>query len=101
MHYDLYSIATGLEKSTIKLSVLMFRQCNLIQNSFKSQKMCNKDVNSCPSVLNSVPDHYMTQECVIKSFPKNLFVISCCPDRYKYKYINWMCWDSYSPKTRT
>ena len=61
----------------------MFMQCILIQNAFNSQKMCNKDVNSCPSVLNSVPDHYMTQEMRDKVFSKEPFMISCCPDRYK------------------
>ena len=69
----------------------MFLQCNLIQNAFKSQKMCNKDVNSCPSVLNSVPDHYMTQEMRDKVVSKEPLMISCCPDRYKPPHPPKMC----------
>ena len=79
----MHPIATGLEKSAIKLSVLLFLQCNLVQNAFKSQKMCNKDVDSCPSVLNYVLDHYLIQVISDKVVSKEPFMISSCLDRYQ------------------
>ena len=44
--------------------------------------MCNKDVDSCPSVLNYVLDHCLIQEISDKVVSKEPF-ISCCLDRYK------------------
>ena len=44
--------------------------------------MCNKDADSCPSVLNYVLDHYLIQEISDKVVSKEPF-ISCCLDRYK------------------
>ena len=45
-----------------------------------SQEKCEKEVNRCLIVFDSIPDWYKTQEMCVS---KNSFLIVLCPDRYK------------------
>ena len=45
--------------------------------------MCNKSVDTCPFVFNSVPDRYKTQEICYKAVSKDPFMLKYCHDRYK------------------
>ena len=45
--------------------------------------MCDKAVDTCPIVFNSVPDQYITQEICGKVVLKGLSILKYCPDKYK------------------
>ena len=45
--------------------------------------MCNKPVDNCPSVFESVLDQYKTQEVCDKINPDDPFKLKYCHDRYK------------------
>ena len=45
--------------------------------------MCDKAVDTCPFVFDSVPDRYKTQEMHDTVVSKEPFVLKCCNDNYK------------------
>ena len=45
--------------------------------------MCDKTVDTCPFVFDSVPDQYITQEICEKVVLKEAFVLRYCPDKHK------------------
>ena len=59
-----------------------------VPDQFQAQKMCDKVVNICPFILDSVPDRYMTQELRDKDVSEDPFMLKCCHDKYK---IQEMC----------
>ena len=49
----------------------------------KTQKMCNRAVNTCSFVFNSVPDQCKTQEMCDKAVDNNVDTFDFVPHRYK------------------
>ena len=48
-----------------------------------TQEVCDKPVNRCYFVFDSIPDWYKTQETYEKVVSENPFLIVYCPDKYK------------------
>ena len=49
--------------------------------------MCDKTVEKCPFVFDSVPDQYKTQELCDRAISKDPFMLAYCSDRYKTQRI--------------
>ena len=47
---------------------------------FMTQEKCEKEVNRCLIVFDSIPDWYKTREMCVS---KDCFLIVLCPDKYK------------------
>ena len=45
--------------------------------------MCDKAVDTCPFLFDSVPDQYITQELCDKGVSENSFTLKYCHDKYK------------------
>ena len=54
----------------------------------KIQEVCDKVVDRCPFVFDSIPDQYKTQEMFDKIVSEDPFKSKYCHDRYK---IQEMC----------
>ena len=47
--------------------------------------MCDKAVNRCFFVFDSIPDQYKTQELCDRAVSEDPFLIVYCPDQFKTK----------------
>ena len=66
-----------------------------VPECYKSQEMCDKTVDTCPFVFDSIPDQYDAIKCVIKFFPKtllcyNIVLINVTPKRYVIKLDSYL-----------
>ena len=68
----------------IHLSVIQF-----VPEYFKTQEMCDKAVDTCIFVFDSIADRHKSQTCVIKYFLK---ILKSCLDRYKSEEMCKSCW---------
>ena len=50
----------------------------LVPEKYKTVKMCDEAVDTCPFVFDSVPDQYKTQDV-----SQDSFLLKYCLDRYK------------------
>ena len=57
--------------------------------------MCDKAVDTCTFVFDSVPGRYMIQEMCEKVVSKEHFMLNYCPDRYKTQELCDNAVDSY------
>ena len=49
--------------------------------------MCDKAVDKCPFVFDSVPDQYKTQEMCNKNLSEDPLKLKYCHDRYKTQEV--------------
>ena len=62
---------------------------------YKSQKMCDKAVDTCSFVFDPVPGQYKIQEIWGKVDSKNLFQLKYCLDRYKTQEMHDKAIDAF------
>ena len=55
-------------------------QYNLLLNAISIKKTCDKAIDTCPFVVDSVHDQYVTQEMRDKVVSKELIIPKYCPD---------------------
>ena len=55
-------------------------QYNLLLNAISIKKTCDKAIDTCPFVVDSVHDQYVTQEMHDKVVSKELIIPKYCPD---------------------
>ena len=53
----------------------------------KTHKICNKDVNRCFFVSDSIPDWYKTQQMRDRVVSVDRFLIVYCPEKYKPQWM--------------
>ena len=74
------------KKCVIKLLIMLYvHALEFVPNCYKTQKMCNKAVNTYPSAMQFVPEYCYTQEIYdrVVSEDRSCFMLIYCPDRYK------------------
>ena len=54
-----------------------------VPDRFKTQEMCDKAVDTCQFVSDSVLDWYITQLLSDKILSENPYLLRYCPDKYK------------------
>ena len=67
----------------IKLSLLIFLQKKFLPECYKTQKKCDKAVNRCFFVFDSIFDRYKNQEIRKRDIYKDPFQIVYCSNKYK------------------
>ena len=50
--------------------------------------MCDKTVDRCFFVFDSIPNQYKTQELPDRVFSEDHFLIVCFPDKYKKLFVS-------------
>ena len=66
-----------------------------IPHRFKAQEMCDKAVDTCLFVFDSVPDWYITQELCNKVVSEDPCMLKYCHDKYKAQKMCHKAVDSY------
>ena len=54
-----------------------------VPECFMTPEMCDKEVNRCFFVFDSIPDRYKIQEMCDRVVSEDPFLIVYCPDKYK------------------
>ena len=79
-YWNSFLTATRIKICVIKLSAIILPQYNLLLNAISIKKTCDKAIDTCPFVVDSVHDQYVTQEMCDKVVSKELIIPKCCPD---------------------
>ena len=66
------------QRCAVKLSIVILLQYN---------SLCDKSVNTCPFIIDSVPDLYKSQEMCDKVLSRDPFTLKYCSDKFKNQEI--------------
>ena len=78
----LFLTATRIKACAITVDNYAHAQ-GFVPDSYKTQKMCDKAVNTCPFIFDSVSDCYKTQEMSNKVISEEPFKLKYYYDKYK------------------